>query len=73
MGKNLKRGDVIGSVGQLVKPNGEKYARTMLHLEMYSIDKSTLTDRLTNPNRPPYQRRSDLIDPAPTLDKCVMK
>jgi len=73
VGKKVKRGETIGNVGQLIKDNGEKYSRTMLHLEIYSSDKDTLKDRLTNKNHPPYQRRSDLVDPAPTLDKCVMK
>ena len=51
----LSRGQLIGSVGGL----------KMLHFEMYS---GSETGGLTVRSNPPYQRRSDLIDPTPYLD-----
>nr|WP_308937288.1 M23 family metallopeptidase [Duganella sp. 1224] len=72
-GKEVKRGDVIGKVGQLIKPNGSRHKDTMLHLEMYSSDLSPLKKSLTDKARGPFQRRSDLIDPTGTLDKCVLE
>ena len=59
-----------GVVCQLIQPSGKKYKHTMLHLELYSTSRSPKTDPLTI-SRAPYQRRSDLVDPTPTLDKCV--
>jgi len=40
---------------------------SMLHLELY---KGTAFGRLTNRKNRPYQRRSDLINPTPYLDKA---
>jgi hypothetical protein len=72
-GKEVKRGEVIGKVGQLIKPNGTRHKDTMLHLEMYSSDLSPLKKSLTDKAHGPFQRRSDLIDPTGTLDKCVLE
>lgn len=69
-GKQVSRGEQIGEIGQLIQPSGKKYKHTMLHLELYSTSRSPKTDPLTI-TRAPYQRRSDLVDPTPTLDKCV--
>jgi murein DD-endopeptidase MepM/ murein hydrolase activator NlpD len=73
-GMEIKRGDVIGKIGQLIQPNGKKYKDTMLHFELYSSNLSplSLNNGLTDKKRKPYQRRADLVDPTATLDKCVM-
>jgi hypothetical protein len=41
----------------------------MLHFEMYD---NSATGPLTNRRNPPFQRRSDLIDPTPYLDAARM-
>ncbi len=68
----VKRGDVIGKVGQLIQPNGSKYKDTMLHLEMYGTNLGTdkVENRLSQANLSPFERRSDLVDPSDTLDRC---
>ncbi|MYM93992.1 LysM peptidoglycan-binding domain-containing M23 family metallopeptidase [Duganella vulcania] len=71
-GKEVKRGDVIGKVGQLIKENGTRHKDTMLHLELYSSTLSTAKSPLSDKKRGPFQRRADLMDPTATLDKCVM-
>ncbi|WP_332856642.1 LysM peptidoglycan-binding domain-containing M23 family metallopeptidase [Duganella sp. S19_KUP01_CR8] len=71
-GKEVKRGDVIGKVGQLIKENGKHHKDTMLHLELYSSNLSTAKSQLTDKKRGPFQRRADLMDPTATLDKCVL-
>jgi hypothetical protein len=40
---------------------------SMLHLELYSGDK---TGPLTDRGNQPYMRRTDLIDPTPILDEA---
>ncbi len=74
-GMKVKRGDVIGQVGQLIHDNGTKHKDTMLHLEMFSSNKLPVDSntQLSDKTRAPFQRRSDLIDPTATLDKCVME
>jgi murein DD-endopeptidase MepM/ murein hydrolase activator NlpD len=67
----VKRGDILGKVGQLIRPNGKKFNLSMLHLEIYSTNASPLKTPLSNKIKPPFQRRSDLINPSATLDKCV--
>ena len=65
--QKVKRGDSLGKVGHLV---GISVPSDMLHLEMYSTTESPLkpiTD-LTQKKNPPYQRRSDLFDPTPSID-----
>lgn len=71
-GKEVKRGEVIGKVGQLIKPDGTRHKDTMLHLELYNSNMSTSKSSLTDKKRGPFQRRSDLVDPTATLDKCVL-
>lgn len=66
-GDSVARGQKIGKVGRLV---GIKVPSNMLHLELYaSIEDSSLTVK----SRPPYQRRDDLFDPAPSMDKAVFE
>jgi len=60
-GKRVREGDQIGDVGDLLGLN-----LSMVHFEMYS---GSASGPLTVPSRPPYMRRSDLIDPTPYLDK----
>lgn len=72
VGKTVKRGEPIGKVGHLIRPNGIPYPQSMLHLEIYKSSKSVKGASLSDQSRPPYERRSDLIDPTATLDKCVM-
>ncbi len=61
-GSEVKKGDVIGVVGQL---DGLPFS--MLHLELYGKTKEgPLTDR----ENLPFKRRSDLIDPTALLDRA---
>lgn len=69
-GKAVTRGEVIGKVGQLIKPNGVHHPDSMLHLEMYSSNQSPKEAPLTT-NAAPFRRRADLVDPTATIDKCV--
>ena len=64
-GAKIKAGQVIGYVGKMDGIN-----ETMLHFEMYS---GTITGQLTDRQNPPYQRRSDLINPTDYLDKMTPK
>ncbi|ATZ68073.1 M23 family metallopeptidase [Acinetobacter haemolyticus] len=65
-GDNVRRGQIIGYVGQL----SIKVPSMMLHLEMYAnpSDTSGLTVRGANA----YQRRTDLIDPTLILDNSIL-
>ncbi|WP_109439728.1 M23 family metallopeptidase [Acinetobacter haemolyticus] len=65
-GDNVRRGQLIGYVGQL----SIKVPSMMLHLEMYAnpSDTSALTVRGANA----YQRRTDLIDPTLILDNSIL-
>lgn len=66
-GDRVVRGDTIGLVGKLV---GIKVPSNMLHLEMYATSsRAPLTVRK---NRP-YQRREDLMDPTPSINKAVLE
>jgi murein DD-endopeptidase MepM/ murein hydrolase activator NlpD len=56
--RNVKRGDVIGHVGNV----GQGF---MLHFEMFA---GTATGDLTVKPDPPWNRRKDLMDPTPFLD-----
>jgi len=67
-GANVKRGQVIAYVGELVFKSGNKMS--MLHLEAY---KGTSTGSLTVRSSKPYQRRSDLFDPTKLLDNAAMQ
>ena len=61
VGAKVKKGQRIARVGKL---NGLKIA--MLHFEMFS---GKAKGPLTIGNRPPFMRRSDLMDPTSQLDK----
>lgn len=68
-GDRVKRGQNIGQVGRLI---GLK--ESMLHLEIYSsVEDPTLPGKqLTRRDRPPYFRRSDLIDPTGSIDAASL-
>ena len=66
-GVNVKRGQIIAYVGELVFKSGNKMS--MLHLEAY---KGTSSGALTVRSAKPYQRRSDLFDPTNMLDSSSM-
>jgi len=60
VGAKVTKGQLIGKVGKLTGLN-----ISMVHFEMFTGKaKGALTDK----NRPPFMRRSDLIDPASHLD-----
>jgi len=64
-GATIKQGQVIAYVGKFVtKHDGIKH---MLHFELYS--KKT-TGPLTRRDNPPFQRRTDLVNPTDFLDKA---
>lgn len=60
VGARVRKGQKIGLVGKL---SGLRIA--MVHFEMYS---GRGRGRLTDPSRPPFMRRSDLMDPTGQLD-----
>lgn len=64
VGSTVKRGQHIAYVGKL------NSGSSMLHFELYTGSQS---GKLTNRSNKPYQRRSDLIDPTPFLDKADIK
>ena len=66
--QEVKRGQLLGQVGKL-----QGLKSSMLHLEMYSSNKSPKVEGLTLRGKPPYQRRSDLMDPTASIDKAVME
>lgn len=66
-GDTVKRGEQIAVVGVLI---GIKVPSNMLHLELYA---STSHASLTEKGSPPYQRRNDLFDPTPSIDKASMQ
>lgn len=53
------------SGGQLIAFVGKMYHDSMLHFELYS---GAASGHLTQRNNPPYQRRSDLLNPTPYLE-----
>ena len=60
----VKAGDVVKK-GQPIAHIGKVGRGSMLHFEMYS---GQAVGRLTIKPKPPFNRRSDLMDPAPFLD-----
>jgi murein DD-endopeptidase MepM/ murein hydrolase activator NlpD len=56
------------SAGQLIAHVGKMYVDSMLHFELYS---GTATGPLTVRSNQPYQRRADLTDPTPLLDRLA--
>lgn len=61
-GTMVKAGDVIAFVGKM-------YVDSMLHLEIYS--RSYGAGKLTDRKNQPFQRRADLLNPTPLLDRLV--
>ncbi|WP_413291469.1 peptidoglycan DD-metalloendopeptidase family protein [Bdellovibrio sp. HCB337] len=59
-GKIVKAGQEIGRIGKV----SSGCCLPMLHFELY---KGTTAGSLTRYRRPPYDRRSDLMDPTPLL------
>jgi len=58
----VTRGQVIAYVGRM-------NVDSMLHIEMYSgFDSGPLTVR----SNPPFERRPDLMDPTPFLDRAML-
>lgn len=65
VGSEVHAGQVIGYVGKMVS-----VPQSMLHFELYSGQgHGPLTDR----NHPPFQRRTDLVDPTAFLDGCSVQ
>lgn len=62
VGSTVTEGSVIAYVGKM-------YVDSMLHFELYD---GTGSGPLTVRSNPPYQRRSDLIDPTSYLDGCAL-
>jgi murein DD-endopeptidase MepM/ murein hydrolase activator NlpD len=60
-GKKVKAGEVIAHVGKM-------YRDSMLHFELY---KCSATGPLTVRSNAGFQRRTDLTDPAPLLDRLA--
>ena len=65
-GDPVKRGQPIAEVGVLKKI---KVPSNMLHLEVYESSTDPRIESLTNTSNSPYQRRRDLVDPTPYVDK----
>ncbi len=68
--EKIKRGQIIGKVGQLKGLN-----MSMLHLEMYGTTENPIISGkgLTQKGKAPFERRSDLIDPTDSIDKAVLQ
>lgn len=62
-GSKISKGQLIGYVGLL-----EELSRSMLHFEMY---KGTVEGKYSQRNNPPFNRRSDLMDPTDFLTRCL--
>jgi murein DD-endopeptidase MepM/ murein hydrolase activator NlpD len=60
-GGSVRAGQIIGHVGRM-------FVDSMLHFELYA---GTVDGDLTNRANPPYQRRKDLLDPTPLLDRLA--
>ena len=58
-GMRVRSGEVVAKVGQLLRSS-------MLHLELYS---GKANGPLSNRRNPPFQRRSDLLNPTGLLDR----
>ncbi|HRE54326.1 MAG TPA: M23 family metallopeptidase [Candidatus Competibacter sp.] len=64
----IKKGSPV-TEGNLIAYVGKMYVSSMLHFELYE---GSASGPLTVRSNPPYQRRSDLIDPADYLDSCML-
>jgi murein DD-endopeptidase MepM/ murein hydrolase activator NlpD len=60
--------NTVVRAGQLIAHVGKMYVDSMLHFELYS---GRETGPLTQRKNTPYQRRADLIDPTPLLDRLA--
>jgi murein DD-endopeptidase MepM/ murein hydrolase activator NlpD len=70
--EKVASGVAVGSIlteGTLIAYVGKMYVDSMLHFELYE---GTGSGPLTVRSNPPYQRRSDLIDPTDYLDECAL-
>lgn len=70
--EKVASGVSVGSIlteGTLIAYVGKMYVDSMLHFELYE---GTGSGPLTVRSNPPYQRRSDLIDPTDYLDECAL-
>ena len=70
--EKVASGIAVGSTvteGSLIAYVGKMYVDSMLHFELYD---GTGSGPLTVRSNPPYQRRSDLIDPTSYLDGCAL-
>ncbi len=70
--EKVASGIAVGSTvteGSLIAYVGKMYVDSMLHFELYE---GTGSGPLTVRSNPPYQRRSDLIDPTSYLDGCAL-
>ena len=70
--EKVATGVTVGTIlseGSLVAYVGKMYKDSMLHFELYE---GTGSGPLTVRSNPPYQRRSDLIDPTDYLDSCAL-
>jgi hypothetical protein len=63
----LREGATV-TAGQLIAHVGKMFVDSMLHFELYA---GTADGDLTNRSNPPYQRRSDLLNPTPMLDRLA--
>jgi murein DD-endopeptidase MepM/ murein hydrolase activator NlpD len=70
--KGVADGIRMGSVvraGQLIASVGKMFVDSMLHFELYA---GNAHGPLTSRENPPFQRRSDLMDPTPLLDRLAL-
>lgn len=66
IGTEIKQGQLIGHVAKI-----DGIEKSMLHFELY--DNQNDKTALTILPKPPYNRRSDLLDPTEYLDKAEVK
>ena len=66
IGTEVKQGQLIGHVANI-----DGVEKSMLHFELY--DNQNDKTALTVLPKPPYNRRSDVVDPTEYLDKSVLK
>lgn len=70
--EKVASGVTVGTVleeGSLIAYVGKMYVSSMLHFELYE---GTGAGSLTVRSNPPYQRRSDLLDPTDYLDSGAL-
>lgn len=64
---SYRKGDEVKS-GQVIAHVGKMYRDSMLHFELYD---ATIAGPLTVRSNAGFQRRSDLVDPAPLPDRLA--